>query len=248
MWSFWDGSGHIRQRVDPRLGIRVEVGAFATCEKLTPAVNCEVRSPHFCYSGGKVGDTRNCEIAELYERPRVAHDSLQPGRRVACHSCRVIHETHGDVHRELVLWGDCVAPIAAGPPVPDYSHDIAPLLKNRCVRCHGPAVMKAKLNLAVPTGVARGGEHGRAIVAGKPEESALWQRVAADEMPEDEPLPDDEKEVLRRWIAARRPWLAGEFSRATRWRRALGLSSALSENAARGTRGDARPYASRRLY
>lgn len=107
----------------------------------------------------------------------------------------------------ICCWAMTVRAIAAGPEVPIYSHDIAPLLKNRCVRCHGPAVMKAKLNLAVPTGVARGGEGGRAIVAGKPEESVLWRRVAADEMPEDEPLPADEKESLRRWIAAGAPGL-----------------------------------------
>jgi hypothetical protein len=97
--------------------------------------------------------------------------------------------------------------ITAGREVPDYSHDISPLLKNRCVRCHGPAVMNAKLNLAVPAGVARGGESGKAIVPAKFEESLLWQRVAADEMPEDGPLPADEKEVLRRWIVAGAPGL-----------------------------------------
>jgi hypothetical protein len=89
----------------------------------------------------------------------------------------------------------------------DFSHHVAPLLKNRCVRCHGPAVMKANLNLAVPAGVARGGESGKAIVPGEPEASLLWQRVASDEMPEDEPLPADEKDLLRRWIAAGSPGL-----------------------------------------
>jgi hypothetical protein len=85
---------------------------------------------------------------------------------------------------------------------PNYAHDIAPLLKNRCVRCHGPAVMKANLNLAVPAGVARGGENGAVIVSGMAADSLLWQRVANDEMPEDEPLSANEKEVLLRWIAA----------------------------------------------
>jgi hypothetical protein len=85
-------------------------------------------------------------------------------------------------------------------PSPDFQHDILPLLKNRCVRCHGPAEKKAQLNLALPPGIARGGENGKIIVPGKPDESSLWQRVAADEMPEDEPLPAEEKELLRRWI------------------------------------------------
>jgi hypothetical protein len=90
---------------------------------------------------------------------------------------------------------------AAERPSPDFKHDVLPLLKNRCVRCHGPAENKAELNLALPSGIVRGGEKGKVVVVGKPDESSLWLRVAADEMPEDEPLPPEEKEVLRRWIA-----------------------------------------------
>jgi hypothetical protein len=90
---------------------------------------------------------------------------------------------------------------AAEAPSPDFKHDVLPLLKNRCVRCHGPAEKKAELDLALPPGIVRGGENGKVVVPGKPEESSLWLRVAADEMPEDEPLPKEEKEVLRRWIA-----------------------------------------------
>lgn len=112
----------------------------------------------------------------------------------------------------MVCWAMALRAIAAAPALPDYSHDIVPLLKNRCVRCHGPAVMEAKLNLAVPTGVARGGEGGKVIVPGNPEESLLWQRVASDEMPEDEPLPADEKDLLRRWIASGAPGLVMEVA------------------------------------
>lgn len=90
----------------------------------------------------------------------------------------------------------------AGEAVPDFQQEIMPLLKNHCVPCHGPAVAKGQLTLALPTGIARGGESGRAIVPGKPEESLLWQRVAADEMPEDEPLSPENKKLLHRWIAA----------------------------------------------
>jgi hypothetical protein len=112
----------------------------------------------------------------------------------------------------ICWWAMATHAMAADDAAPNYQREIAPLLKNRCVRCHGPAVTKAKLNLAVPTGVARGGESGRAIAAGKPEESLLWQRVAADEMPEDEPLPAEEKELLRRWIAAGAPGLPANVS------------------------------------
>lgn len=107
----------------------------------------------------------------------------------------------------LFLWTLAASAFAEPAGVPSFSHDIAPLLKNRCVRCHGPAEAKAKLNLAVPTGIVRGGESGHSVVLGKPEESPLWQRVSADEMPEDEPLPAVEKQLLRAWIAAGAPGL-----------------------------------------
>ena len=148
----------------------------------------------------------------------------------------------------MCCWAMAMRAIAAGPAVPNYSHDIAPLLKNRCVRCHGPAVMKAKLNLAVPTGVARGGEGGRAIVPGKPEESLLWQRVAADEMPEDEPLPADEKEMLRRWIAAGAPGLPTNVPEQPDGDEHWAFQVLRPSIAARGARISARPYANRRLY
>ncbi|MFO0792007.1 MAG: PSD1 and planctomycete cytochrome C domain-containing protein [Pirellulales bacterium] len=108
-----------------------------------------------------------------------------------------------------ILYGTAIAICAQGrtPDVPSYEHDIAPLLKTRCVRCHGPATTNAKLNLALPTGVVRGGEHGRVILPNDLEKSPLWQRVATDEMPEDEPLPTEEKDLLRRWIAAGAPGL-----------------------------------------
>jgi Protein of unknown function (DUF1553)/Protein of unknown function (DUF1549)/Planctomycete cytochrome C len=112
----------------------------------------------------------------------------------------------------MCIWTVAVRTSAADQSALDYQSEIAPLLKTRCVRCHGPAVTKAKLNLAVPTGVVRGGKSGRAIVSGKPEESLLWQRVAADEMPEDAPLPPEEKVLLRRWIAAGAPGLPTSVS------------------------------------
>ena len=91
---------------------------------------------------------------------------------------------------------------AESSAVPDFRHEILPLLKARCVPCHGPAKTEAALNLALATGVARGGESGAAIVPGNPDDSLLWQRVAADEMPEDGPLPANEKAKLLQWIAA----------------------------------------------
>ncbi len=74
------------------------------------------------------------------------------------------------------------------------------LLHLKCVKCHGLLKPKGKLNLSTLRGMARGGENGAVVVAGKLPESSLWERVAADEMPPDAPLSADEKAVLKQWI------------------------------------------------
>src|SRR3954465_9062085 len=97
------------------------------------------------------------------------------------------------------------APAVGG--VADRGRDVAALVKARCVKSHGPTKREGKLNLATPKGFARGGENGAVVVPGHPEESMLWERVEADEMPPKEPLSADEKDVLRRWIAQGAPGL-----------------------------------------
>ncbi len=93
---------------------------------------------------------------------------------------------------------------------PDLQRDVMPLLKVHCVRCHGPAKQEGELNLSLPTAIARGGENGRPFDAGDWKASLLWQRVAADEMPPEEPLPSEERELLRQWIEAGAPGLPAE--------------------------------------
>lgn len=99
------------------------------------------------------------------------------------------------------------AVLAAEPAAPNFENDIRPLLKQRCVKCHGSLKQAGKLNLGVPAGIVRGGESGAVIVPGNAAESRLWQVVERDEMPEDEPLSADEKDLLKRWIAAGAPGL-----------------------------------------
>ncbi len=91
-------------------------------------------------------------------------------------------------------------PSAVAGEAPDLAHDVLPLLKVRCVKCHGPGNREGGLNLSTPALVAQGGESGSAIVAGQLSQSLLWQRIAADEMPPEEPLTAAERETLARWI------------------------------------------------
>jgi hypothetical protein len=85
---------------------------------------------------------------------------------------------------------------------PTLERDVAPILRAHCLKCHGPNNPKGKLNLAGPRALARGGASGPAVVPGHPDHGALWDQVSSGEMPpeSEEPLSNDEKQVLRRWI------------------------------------------------
>jgi len=100
------------------------------------------------------------------------------------------------------------AAMAAGLPSATDSRDEAlALLKNRCVRCHGPAKQDGGLNLAVPPGIVRGGKSGAAVVRGSAHRSLLWKRVAQNQMPPGEPLSAADKATLRRWLQEGAPGL-----------------------------------------
>ncbi len=110
-----------------------------------------------------------------------------------------------------LLAADETAAHPATKKVPD-TFSVMALLKVRCVKCHGPAKTEGELNLSTPGLLAHGGENGPAIAAGKLDESLLWQRVTADEMPPDEPLGEDERSLIRDWIAAGAPGLPTQGS------------------------------------
>ena len=88
------------------------------------------------------------------------------------------------------------------PESPRLEHEILPLFKARCQKCHGPVKPKGKLNLSSARSLASGGESGPVIVPGKLDESLVWEKVANDEMPPQpaEPCSSGEKAKLRRWI------------------------------------------------
>jgi mono/diheme cytochrome c family protein len=103
----------------------------------------------------------------------------------------------------LVAWPSSLA--AAEPP--DFDRAIAPLLAGRCLDCHSGSEPKGGLDLATAGGILRGGDSGElAVVAGKPAQSPLWQRIEANEMPPKHPLPDAERAALRAWIESGARW------------------------------------------
>jgi hypothetical protein len=109
----------------------------------------------------------------------------------------------------LLCAGLPAAPLRAAPPA-GLPKEVQAVLQNRCVECHGGKAVKGRLNLTTPAGMARGGRNGAAVRPGKPAASLLWQKVRADEMPPEEPLPAEERRVLREWIESGAPGLPAD--------------------------------------
>jgi hypothetical protein len=94
-----------------------------------------------------------------------------------------------------------LAPAAPAPAAgPDFDREVAPLLAARCLDCHSGPKPKGKLDLARKAGA------GAVVVAGRPADSPLWQRVAAGEMPPKKPLSAAEQKLLKEWIEAGARW------------------------------------------
>ena len=87
-----------------------------------------------------------------------------------------------------------------------FDRSIAPLLAARCLDCHSSSEKKGELDLSSLASALRGGESGKVIVPGKPDESELWKKIAEGEMPPKKPLQEQEKKLIREWIASGAKW------------------------------------------
>jgi hypothetical protein len=95
---------------------------------------------------------------------------------------------------------------ATQPADAGFDASVAPLLARRCLECHNSFDKKGGLDLSRQEAATAGGESGPVIVPAMPDESLLWQRIAAGEMPPDQPLEPAERELLRDWIASGATW------------------------------------------
>src|SRR3954447_2788277 len=103
-------------------------------------------------------------------------------------------------------------PARAAAGAPDFTNAVRPLLSRYCFKCHGPddKARKARLRLDVREQALKPARSGNpAIAPGKPDESELVARVFAEDITERMPprstgneLSEDQKQVLKRWIAA----------------------------------------------
>jgi mono/diheme cytochrome c family protein len=89
-----------------------------------------------------------------------------------------------------------------------YAEQVNPILDANCVACHGDSKVKGGLRLDSYASLMKGGQDGPVIVAGKPDNSVLLERVTLpanhkEFMPAEgrPPLKDADIAILRAWIA-----------------------------------------------
>jgi hypothetical protein len=88
-----------------------------------------------------------------------------------------------------------------------FERDVWPILKAKCVTCHGPEDHFNELRLDSKDRILKGSKNGKIITPGDPAKSPMYLRVSLppddlDVMPaEGDPLTAAQIDTLKRWIA-----------------------------------------------
>ncbi|MCH9654706.1 MAG: PSD1 and planctomycete cytochrome C domain-containing protein [Planctomycetes bacterium] len=93
-----------------------------------------------------------------------------------------------------------------------FEKQVVPILQKHCIECHNDSTRDGGLSLENHKGLHAGGENGRVLVAGAPQESLLLDYVIGPEpeMPKKgKPLTKAEVETLRQWIKEGATWPTG---------------------------------------
>ena len=102
--------------------------------------------------------------------------------------------------------------LAAQEPV-DFTKQIAPILVQRCIECHGPDDQEGDLRLDAKEHVfIKGDEDFWSVLPEEPDDSELIRRLGLDLDDEElmpargEPLTAEQRELFRRWVAEGAAW------------------------------------------
>ena len=91
--------------------------------------------------------------------------------------------------------------VAEEDRLPRFESDIAPVLNQYCVVCHGENAPQAEFDVRSRESLLAGGKSGPALVPGTPSESLLLQKIASGAMPMGGArLDPGEVDTVRRWI------------------------------------------------
>ena len=102
-----------------------------------------------------------------------------------------------------LAWIVAVPALLAEDPV-SFHKQIRPILVRSCVGCHQPASMQAGLLLTSHEGFLKGGSKGAAVVPGDAGKSIVLGYLDGTKQPRmpfgGKPLPDDQIQLVKRWI------------------------------------------------
>ena len=68
----------------------------------------------------------------------------------------------------------------AAEPI-DFAHEVVPILKQHCVKCHAGGEKKGRFSINTRASLLTGGESGAAVVPGKSDRSELIRRLTSDD-------------------------------------------------------------------
>lgn len=117
-------------------------------------------------------------------------------------------KTHILLLLACVFAASTAMPSAAGADGVNFSGQVASILVDNCVACHGAKKAEGGYRIDTFEYLSKSGDSGAVpITASKIEESELWRRVVttdpSERMPADsEPLTPQQLEVLKQWIAS----------------------------------------------
>jgi uncharacterized membrane protein/mono/diheme cytochrome c family protein len=99
-------------------------------------------------------------------------------------------------------------------PIPDiqqaaiYNDVVQPLLEARCYNCHSDRKQKGKLRLDKPEFILKGGESGKAVIAGKGDESEMIERLLLPLDHDDHMPPKSKRQLNRNQIDVLEWWIS----------------------------------------
>jgi hypothetical protein len=95
------------------------------------------------------------------------------------------------------------SPTTASSGAVSFSKDIAPILQNTCISCHGGDRTEKNLDLKTYASLMAGSENGAVIAPGDAANSLLIQKVQSGNMPKRKPhLLADQIQLLVNWVNA----------------------------------------------
>lgn len=96
----------------------------------------------------------------------------------------------------------------------DFAHQVVPILREHCAQCHLGEAKKGGLSMNTREELLEGSEYGAIIESGNSAKSLFLELVMSRDRTERMPpkgdrVPDDQVEILRRWIDDGLPWEPG---------------------------------------